>query len=242
MPESQLGTHDIELPILQGNDETEKRLLRYLLLSPNSIMDTNLAATLLRIQHFVSLTGGADIAIVILLSLASVSTTVKASAQPDKENIDGVYAYAKLEAELFSLVDMPNIPTLPLANISGLVALLKTHAEGLAQHQPEKKPSFGVRTIDFLEQCTIDPPLCPLAVRLTTDNFPSLRALAAEAIALKDAKAATDHGPRLWTSSSSDLGSLADEVQPGFTELRTQLPEEIVQAMVAFWEEEWAVE
>lgn len=202
-------------------------------------MDTNLAATLLRIQHFVSLTGGPDIAIVILLSPPSVTTTVKASAQPDKENIDGVYAYAKLEAELFSLSDVPNIPILPLANITGLVALLKMHAEGLGQHQPGKKPSFRVRAIDFLEQCTIDPPLCPLAVRLTSERFPSLQALAAEAIALKEAKAATDHGPHPWTSSSSDL---ADEIQSGFLELRTQLPKEIVQAMVEFWEEEWAVE
>ena len=162
---------------------------------------------------------------------------------------DGVYAYATLQALLFDHPDLPYIPILPLATLSGLPELLKSHAQAIAQGLPTGKRTHGsspstakTSTRHILQSCTTEPPLPPLAVDLITDIFPSLGALVSEATALKavntDAKSREEEG---WVSGS-DVVVLREELQPGLEVLRDQLGERVVTGLVEFWEDEWAVE
>lgn len=248
MAEDQLDTHHVAImmppaPAQDSTASSKKRFLRFLLLSANSTTDPNFAATLLQIQHFASLTGGADIAIIMLLHPAPAIVSARSMAKshdssPHISNISGVQAYVRLEVELFNLTDLPHIPILPLAKVEGLRHLLISHAQGMSR--PVRESARQVTAGELLEYCTLDPPLSPLAVNLVTDVFSSLAELAAEATAIRRGDASTSLSSELNALQSSDGGSLDDLVCPGLAELKAQLDPDVVKAMVEFWEEEWA--
>lgn len=92
----------------------------------------------------------------------------------------------------------------------------------------------GTRARDLLENCTTDQALLPFAVDLVTDVFPSLGALAGEAVVFEPVEG--DLG------LDGGGGNLDDELQPGLCLLRDELGAEVVDGMVAYWREEWAVD
>lgn len=115
---------------------------------------------------------------------------------------------------------------------------METYSKTLSQPL-RAKPTKTVSAVDILEYCTTEPPLPPLAKSLATDVFPSLEALAAEATAMKACGAGSDAEEQQWVSPS---GGFRDEMQPGFAVLRGQLSENVVEGMIAFWEDEWEAE
>lgn len=81
-------------------------------------------------------------------------------------------------------------------------------------------------------------------MNLATDIFPSLRALVLEATALKASKAGVEESEEQmrWMESGGTSVSLRDELQPGLAVMRGQVNDAVVDGMVEFWEDEWAVE
>ena len=86
-----------------------------------------------RVHHFAALTGGVDVALVMLLDPAPAITTARSIAQPSTDNSRGVRAYARLQAALFDDADLPNMPILPLARVDGLATLLGSHLESVSR-------------------------------------------------------------------------------------------------------------
>lgn len=198
--------------------------------------EERLPATIERIQHFVALTGGLDVAIILSLSatkpFASARTLLNAS---EIDSIDGIHSYARLQAEMMTRTELTWVPILPLTKLDDIVELIKTHAQSISR--PKPKPSSALRPVDMLAHCTTDPPLPSLAVNLATDAFSSLSNVA---------QAAMTHNTSL--SSLHDFGGVAssdDSLQshPGPSSmLEEQLGPEVVANMVDFWVTEWAIE
>ena len=179
-----------------------------------------------------------DVAIVMLLHSSPAITSARAVLEPSTDNTRGVHAYTKLQAEVFALTDLPYIPILPLRSIAGLVHLLKSYSQSETPLQRMKVEPL-ITASDLVGECTVCPPLSRFAVHLTTDVFESIRHLAAEATALMAATAECE-GREL--TSSSDMGCLQDESQPGFSMLRSQMDVDVVEGMIKYWEEEYAVD
>lgn len=243
--ESRLDTHDVAIPLLHATDTLGldcgvKRCMRFLLLSPTCASDKDITATLSRIHHFASLTGGIDVALILILELPLGTTSQQPSVEAQASNAAGVHAYAKLQAELLALVDMPSIPVLPLLTVSGLPELLRTYTQ---QRNGPKKDQTVIRpmlsSIDLLKQCTTDPPLPSLAVNLATDTFRSLAHLSAESNRIKAVGSESVELGQPWASSNESDHS---EAEGGFAVLREQLGEGVVMSMVDYWAEEWAAD
>ncbi|KAI5210468.1 hypothetical protein E4T39_00128 [Aureobasidium subglaciale] len=235
--ESLLETHDIAVPLsdFPKSVQEPKRILRLLLLSPNNMSDEKLPATLARIQHFVGLTGGLDIAIILSLSASkSFSSAKDLLSAPHGDEMEGLRSYTRLQAEILTNTELAWVPILPLARLEDMVDLVKTHA--LSISRPRPKPSSAVRPLDMLAHCTPDLPLPSLAVNLTSDILPSLRHVAQAAIA---------HRRVTPVTSSAGIVSSDDTIQNNyraFEILAQQLNKDVVESMTDFWIEDWAVE
>ncbi|KAK4998191.1 hypothetical protein LTR66_002532 [Elasticomyces elasticus] len=256
--EHRLDTHDIEVSVkslvdpVTGNTRTTRRL-RFLLLSPSTTSDAALQNTLERVARFTALTGGQDIAIVFLLSHPAAASFVSARSLAHgidgiTNPCDGMHAYMKLQAELFTRDDIPNVSILPLAKPEGLPTLIKNHVETLA------KPKFlHPRPVDcsqMLAHCSSTPPLGQFAVDVVSDCFPSLRHLALAAT-VPEIQQANDvsliqdsYGLHDWTTRSPErtAGGGSLDVCHGLTPLLDLLSRKEVQDIADFWKEEWVAE
>ncbi|KAH0385749.1 hypothetical protein KCU92_g3289, partial [Aureobasidium melanogenum] len=190
--------------------------------------EERLPATIARIQHFVALTGGLDVAIILSLSASKPFYSAKDLLNASEiDSSDGIRSYARLQAELMTRTELAWVPILPLAKPDGIVELIKTHAQLISR--PKPKPSSALSPVDMLAHCTTDPPLPSLAVNLATDAFSSLSNIAQAAVPYDFRGAA-----------SSDDSS---QSHPGpFSVLEEQLGLEIVANMVDFWVTEWVIE
>jgi hypothetical protein len=227
------------LPLVEfpktNNVTNPKRLLRLLLLSPNNMSEERLSATIERTQHFIALTGGLDVAIVLSLSTSKPFSSAKdLLSAPELEGMEGLRSYALLQAQFMTRSELAWVPILPLAKLDGIVELIKTHAQSISR--PKPKPSSAIRPLDMLAHCSYDPPLPPLAVNLASDVFSSLRDVAQAALAHYEDPAVHDSGG--ITSSDDSLRS----DRYGFTVLKEQLDTEVIKSMVDFWVGDWSVD
>lgn len=199
--------------------------------------EERLPATIERIQHFIALTGGLDVAIILSLSASTkpLSSAKDLLNAAEIDSIVGVRSYARLQSEMMARTELTWVPILPLAKLDGIVELIKTHAQSISR--PKPKPSSALRPVDMIAHCTTDPPLPSLAVNLATDAFSSLSNVAQAAMT-----------PNTSSSSLHDFGDAAssdDSLQSHpspFRVLEEQLGHEIVANMVDFWVTEWAIE
>jgi hypothetical protein len=237
--ESSLQSHDIALPLVElpkGINATKSdRALRLLLLSPNSMSEERLPTTIARIQHFVALTGGLDVAIILSLSTSKPFSSAKdLLSAPQVDGMDGLRSYALLQAQFMTKPELGWVPILPLAKLDGIVELVKTHAQSISR--PKPKPSSAVRPLDMLAHCSPDLPIPPLAINLASDVFSSLSHVAQAAIAHR--ASSSMHGSGGVTSSDDSLQT----DRSGFSVLAEQLDTEIIENMIDFWIEDWAIE
>lgn len=238
-PESLLETHDIALPIPgfpKAIPNTKpNRTLRLLLLSANSVSEERLSATIARVQHFIALTGGLDVAIIMSLSPSKPFSSAKdLLSDSELDGMDGLRSYARLQAELMIRTELTWVPILPLVELNGIVEVIETHAAQISR--PKPKPSSALRPMDMLAHCTTDPPLPSFAVNLASDAFSSLSNVARAALA---------HNTRPSSHNFGDILSSDDSLQshPGqFGMLEEQLGPEIVGNMTDFWVTEWTIE
>lgn len=196
--------------------------------------EERLPATIARIQHFIVLTGGLDVAIVLSLSSLKPFSSAKDLLSTPGDGMDGLRSYALLQAQFMTRPELAWVPILPLAKLDGIVELIKTHAQSISRPRP--KPSSAVRPLDMLAHCSPDLPLPPLAVNLASDVFPSLSHVARAALARRANSSTHDSG---GLTSSDD--SLQAE-RSGFSMLAEQLDAEVIENMVDFWSEDWAIE
>lgn len=197
--------------------------------------EERLPATIARIQHFIALTGGLDVAIVLSLSTSKPFSSAKDLLNtPQVDGMDGLRSYALLQAQFLTRPELAWVPILPLAKLDGIVELIKTHAQSISR--PKPKHSSAVRPLDMLAHCSPDLPLPPLAVNLTSDVFSSLSHVAQAALARRAHSSMHDSGG--VTSSDDSLQS----DRSGFSVLAQQLDPEVVENMVDFWAEDWAIE
>ncbi|KAI4833671.1 hypothetical protein E4T44_09295 [Aureobasidium sp. EXF-8845] len=236
--ESSLESHDIALPLVEfprTNTVTKsKRSLRLLLLSPNNMSEERLSATIERIQHFIALTGGLDVAIVLSLSTSKPFSPAKDLLHaPEVDDMDGLRSYALLQAQFMTRPELAWVPILPLTKLDGIVELIKTHAQSISR--PKPKPSSAIRPLDMLAHCSCDP-LPPLAVNLASDVFSSLSDVAQAALAHHGDPTVHDSGG--VTSSDDSLRS----DRYGFTVLEEQLDTKVIESMVDFWAGDWSVD
>jgi len=197
------------------------------------MLEERLPTTIARIQHFIALTGGLDVAIVLSLSASKPFSSAKALNTPD-DGMDGLRSYALLQAQFMTRPELAWVPILPLAKLDGIVELIKTHAQSISR--PKPKPSSAVRPLDMLAHCSPDLPLPPLAVNLASDVFPSLSHVARAALARRASSSLHDSG---GITSSDD--SLQSDLS-GFSVLAEQLDFGFIDNMVDFWAEDWAIE
>ena len=245
--ESQLEAHDIALPLSEpsrmNDNQQSKRTLRLLLLSPNGMSDTSLPITLSRIQHFASLTGGIDVAIVMLLSasrpFASAKTLIDTSGSNETQ---GLSSYTRLQCELMTRTDLPWIHVLPLATLDGLVDLIKGHSQSISR--PKPKPSSAVRPLDMLAHCSTEPPLSSLAINLTSDVVPSMGRLAQSALAYRSSLGlhTADEPGAQGLISSDDVPCSEGAADKIFDLLAEQLAEDVVDGMADFWQDDWIID
>jgi hypothetical protein len=199
--------------------------------------EERLPATIARIQHFVALTGGLDVAIILSLSTSKPFSSAKNLLNaPQVDGMDGLRSYALLQAQFMTRPELSWVPILPLAKLDGIVDLIKTHAQSISR--PKPKPSSAARPLDMLAYCSPDPrvPLPPLAVNLASDVFPSLSHVAQAALTRRANSDIHDSGG----VSSSDDSMQSDWC--GFSVLAEQLDTEVIKAMVDFWVEDYEVE
>ncbi|CAD0092779.1 unnamed protein product [Aureobasidium vineae] len=194
-----------------------------------------LPATIARIQHFVALTGGLDVAIILSLSASNPFSSAKDLMNNRRiDDMEGVRSYALLQAEIMTRPELAWVPILPLAKLDDIVKLVKTYVQSISR--PKPKPSSAVRPLDMLAHCSPDRPLPTLAVNLASDVFSSLRDVVQNALTHQTSSFLHDSGE---IASSDD--SLQSHQSP-FGVLAEQLDKDIVESMIEFWLEDWAIE
>ncbi|KAK5172135.1 uncharacterized protein LTR77_003773 [Saxophila tyrrhenica] len=257
--ENNIVTHDLEIPFgsttdPRGRNTTSSRRLRVLLLAPSAIDETKLTATFERIAHFASLTGGEDVAITFLLNPPQTSNFVSAKyfapgTKSGNTNLEGVHAYAKIQAEMLSDDSIPHIPTLPLSNLEALPALLKRHMANLSRSPLKPKPA--ATTFELLQLCTANPPMAQHTAFVLSDLFRDLRDLATACTAVAaEQESSSPLVPGMSSQMSgaweSSNGLSSQFVQGGSMDrlkrLRDLVGEQDCQNIVDFWREEWLLE
>lgn len=197
--------------------------------------EERLSATIARIQHFIALTGGLDVAIIMSLSASKPFSSAKDLLNASElDAMEGIRSYARLQAELMIRTELIWVPILPLAELNDIVKLIKTHAQSISR--PKPKPSSALRPIDMLAHCTTDPPSPSFAVNLASDAFSSLGNVA---------QAALTHNTSPSSHNFGDVASSDDSLQSHtgpFGVLEEQLGPEIVGNMTDFWVTEWTIE
>ncbi|KAK5134655.1 hypothetical protein LTR08_006311 [Meristemomyces frigidus] len=262
--ESRLDTHDISIPLVPtlnpktGSTLAPTRQLRVLLLSLSvTASPSALDDTMKRIQHFVALTGGRDLAIVFLLSSrppTQATALAKPLATKTEDNDDdaaaaaGVHAYVALQAALMSHSDVPNIPLLPLASSEGLAALLKKHAAVLARPRPQPIASLST-SFGLLQLCTADPPMPQQTAYVLTDVFVDLRDLAevctTAVSSTLDASSPSARAASLVSIVGGSQGGscgVGEGAESRLKGLRDLVGRQQCSDVVDFWGEEWTME
>lgn len=255
-------------PTLDPNtgDTLQTKHLRLLLLSPPSTADTKLGDTLERIQRFAALTGGQDLAIVFLLYPQKDSSFVSAKALTTSDDsseagANGMYAYSKFQAALFSNAAIPHVPILPLADVQGLPELLVKHAAAREKAATAKStPHLRVKgatkpptSFDLLQLCTAEPPMAKHTALVAADVFTDLGDLAAACTSVSTAPASSSPSVRASQGTSqasfsrgANLGWTHKGLRKGYDEkmkrLRTLVGEKESQNLIDFWAEEWTLE
>jgi hypothetical protein len=215
-----------------------------------------LPTTLDRIHRFASLTGGQDLAIVFLLNPAKTSSFISVkdltSASTDPEaGTKGVLAYAQLQASLLPRSDIPHIPTLPLASVEGLPALLTNYATGVSR-TPQRVPA-STSPFEMLQLSTTEPPMDRQTAYFATDCFTSLRDLAVvctEPVAEPTSSSPSFGADRGAASQSGFAGHHGHQVHAyqghdtaeRLRQLRELVGEQRYAELVEFWLEEWTVD
>ena len=257
--ESQLTTHDIEIPFGSALDPNTgntlpARQLRVLLLSPSAVNETKLDDTFKRIQHFASLTGGEDLAIVFSLNPPQAADSVSAKAlakisHDDSTKVDSIYAYSKLQAEMMNHREIPHIPILPLATSDKLPHLLSNHVASLTRPARKQKPV--ATSFELLQLCTANPPMSQHTAFILSDLFTSLKDLAMTCSAVTSAPNSSSPSARAASSQVSglyDLG-LGTSTQDSDSTVTCKLKrlsdlvgEQECRSIVEFWKEEWVAD
>ncbi|KAK3719115.1 hypothetical protein LTR37_004679 [Vermiconidia calcicola] len=257
--ESQLSTHDLEIPYRSNDDPrsdstSPARQLRVLLLSPSAVSEPKLDATFKRIQHFASLTGGEDLAIVFLLAPPLVKSFVTAKrlipGHGEKDsNVEGIHGYSKLQAETLNHSEIPYVPILPLCKPEGLADLLKKHIMSLTRPPPKQKAA--ATSFELLQLCTANPPMSQQAAFILTDLFTDLRDLARVCSSVGSAPSSSSPTARLAASQETGVPDLSLDMSTQGSDssatnrlkrLRDLVGDQECQAVIDFWKEEWTVD
>ncbi|KAK5120359.1 hypothetical protein LTR85_006298 [Meristemomyces frigidus] len=271
--ESQLSTHDVSIPLSAVVDSRtgnalSTRHLRLLLLSRSAVAETKLDDTIKRIQHFASLTGGQDLAIVFLLAAPPAGSTFvsakqlavdTSSATASNDDTEGVYAYTRLQAVLVNHADIPNLPILPLADLEGLAALLKKHVANFTRARtPQAQGTTAVATpFELLQVCTANPPMSQQTAYVLSDLFANIKELAEACTSVTSAPNSSSPSARAaalaglggvssqmddpYGPSTQETG-LSDGAQGKLKKLRDLVGEQQCMDVVDFWREEWTVD
>lgn len=257
--ETQLEAHDINLPaqiakIPESTDTISTRRYRFLLFSPSAVSEPRLEATLKRLHHFSSLTGGQDIAIIFLLSpqdscnFNATANTISEDSNVHGQSMDGMKAFTLLQSILTENFDI-SIPLLPISSLSELPARLIKHVS--FQSVPSAVATRN--SMDLLGLCTANPPMPIQSAFILSDLFFSIRDLA---------EACTSATPALTSSSDSesvtnDPGiSVSQMIREGeinctqghtnkcnrLQRLRGLIGEQSCKDIMDFWKEEWLFE
>ena len=256
IPESQLKTHDIELPIENGIDPrtgntSPARLLRVLLTSRSAVSDVKLKETVERIQHFALLTGGEDLLIVFLLNPPKETsfTSAKKRTKNDDDNAadeHAIAAYSKLQAEMISQTEIPYIPIRPILTIDELQTTIEKH---IAASKPRVTKAMPSSTpFELLRFCTVRPPLSEQTAYLISDLFANLQDLASACSAVSSALDLSSPSARFAGFQSSqaydvDLGpstqSTDSDAARKLKRLRDLVGGQDCQDVIDFWKSEW---
>ncbi|KAF2099630.1 hypothetical protein NA57DRAFT_55583 [Rhizodiscina lignyota] len=174
-----------------------------------------MSSTLRRIEHFTSLTGTVDVAIVFHLTPKPNAIAAPQSAKQQRERL---FAFSSFMSAMFSQTSTPAIPVLPLASASSLPAVLQTFASSLIKgHSVAAAAVPGLRPIELLQYCTVNSPLDQHSTFLLTDIFDSMGSLAGA-----------------MTNSTQN-----QEVEQKLLDL---LGLETAQSVADFWRDEWVAD
>ncbi|KAK5108851.1 hypothetical protein LTR62_007741 [Meristemomyces frigidus] len=261
--ESRLSTHDIAIPLATDDgphplSAKSLRQLRILLLSPSSVADDKLESTVDRISHFASLTGGQDLAIVLLSSPSSTTASAprkeQSNAKPDTPTETGTYAYAKLQATLLDHSgSVPYIPIILVAHLFNLPEVLRKHVSALTR-PPLPLQDQPTSPFKLLHHCTMAPPMTQRTAYYISDLFVNLRELAwacssVSSVPNSSSPSARAAGARDGLLSSQDTlmldtRALMPELAAAskLKQLRDLVGEEQCRAVVEFWREEYVLQ
>jgi hypothetical protein len=253
--ESQLKTHDIEVPIENGIDPRignapPARLLRVLLLSRSAVNDAKLKETMERIQHFALLTGGQHLLILFLLNPpedASFTTAKKLTKNDvNPAGADAILAYSKLQAEMIGQAGITHIPIRPILDIDELQTTIEKHITTSKTQATRAKPAST--SFELLKFCTVNPPMSHQAAYIISDIFTDLKDLASACSVISSAPNSSSPSACVSAFQSSqtyDLnhGSGTESTDSGaarkLKHLRDLVGEQECQDVIAFWKEEW---
>jgi hypothetical protein len=260
-----LDTHDVAISI-PTRDQAEAinghkaRQLRCLLLSPTEVAESKLLATIQRIHHFASLTGGEDLAIVFLLHEPKLSTFVSAKDVTNASHTDnetsaaGIYAFTTLQSTMFARTEIPHIPILPFASLDALPALLRKHATALSR--PTMSVPLPITSSELLKMCTTaDQPMDQTTVSVVAELVPDLRSFArlcsssanhcgSSSPSVRSARSLQTSADRLaWGARIDHARMSQDDAQSDDVQMmRKLLGGDACKSMSDFWAEEFTVE
>ncbi|KAK5674760.1 hypothetical protein LTS10_012496 [Elasticomyces elasticus] len=258
--ESRLNTHDVAIPLGPTGNPTAGAAIaiccvRYLLLAPSSMDKAKIDTTLDRIQHFASLTGGQDLAIVFLLqtppstSFAPARELLGGASSSTSPATSGMYAYTSLQAILVDRSDIPYVLTLPLANLEGLSNLLHRHSSSTARPLQIKAPTKPPGPLDMLKLCTSNPPMVQHTAYVLSDLFENLQDLAETCTDISFPPASSSPSARAAAGyTSSQDTEMLDAHNPDMggsgklKRLRDLVGEQQCAELIDFWRDEWTVE
>ncbi|QDS67790.1 hypothetical protein FKW77_006669 [Venturia effusa] len=121
LKESELKTHDLAIPI---SSQRTQRSLRVIILTQSSLTPGKIDSTLSRLQHFESLTGGTDSA--IIFPLFPAARTGYKTSEPFPSSIHGF-----TQAQLLLMEQSINIPILPLSTPTSLPKIISSFITSL---------------------------------------------------------------------------------------------------------------
>jgi len=154
--------------------EAKGRWFRIIFLTESTIMQENLQPTLARLQHFDSLTGGVDCAILFLLPSSISAENVNYKEMATSCFATPMHGYAQLQVTL--LESNLRIPLLPLMGPASLPRTVQLYTGALNAKKTTPKQPTAVR--DLVPHCTGNAPMKADTFTTITDQFACLRDLA----------------------------------------------------------------
>lgn len=125
LSETELKTHDLVIPI--PSSASSARSLCLLILTQSSVTPENMETTLSRLQHFESLTGGTDSA--IIFPLFSAQGSMGSTSYQSLPFQTPLHAFT--QAQLLLMDQLINIPILPLSTPASLPKVINTFITSL---------------------------------------------------------------------------------------------------------------